>query len=183
MTELEKMQRAKMYIDKLANGVDPITDSEMEGDTVLNNVRLARCFFYVSEILGKVIANSGEVKNGRKKAKFFITEEEFRSVQLSDAPIAISELCKLISAAVSDENRGKLQATKVTAWLVNKGFLSVVTSVDGKTRKVPSDFALELGITVEHRSGYHGDYDVNLYNKQAQQFILDNLTAMLQEEL
>ena len=31
-----------MYIDKLANGVDPITDSEMEGDTVLNNVRLAR---------------------------------------------------------------------------------------------------------------------------------------------
>lgn len=27
MTELEKMQRAKMYIDKLANGVDPLTDA------------------------------------------------------------------------------------------------------------------------------------------------------------
>ena len=27
MTELEKMQRAKMYIDKPANGIDPLTDA------------------------------------------------------------------------------------------------------------------------------------------------------------
>ena len=27
MTELEKMQRAKMHIDKLANGIDPLTDT------------------------------------------------------------------------------------------------------------------------------------------------------------
>lgn len=40
MTELEILQRAKMYMDKLAQGVDPITDREMEDDTVLNNVRL-----------------------------------------------------------------------------------------------------------------------------------------------
>ena len=26
-TELEKMQRAKMHIDKLANGIDPLTDA------------------------------------------------------------------------------------------------------------------------------------------------------------
>ena len=48
MTELEKMERAKMYLDKLANGIDPITDQELPDDTVLNNVRLARCFFYTS---------------------------------------------------------------------------------------------------------------------------------------
>ena len=27
MTELEKMQRAKMYIDKMANGINPIDDT------------------------------------------------------------------------------------------------------------------------------------------------------------
>ena len=26
MTELEKIQRAKMYLDKLANGINPLTD-------------------------------------------------------------------------------------------------------------------------------------------------------------
>ena len=45
MTELEKMQRAKMYLDKLANGIDPISDREMPDDTVLNQVRLSRCLF------------------------------------------------------------------------------------------------------------------------------------------
>ena len=30
MTELEKMQREKMCIDKLANGIDPLTDNETE---------------------------------------------------------------------------------------------------------------------------------------------------------
>ena len=52
MTELETMQRAKMYLDKLAQGTDPITNQEVPEDSVLNNVRLARCFFYVSDVLG-----------------------------------------------------------------------------------------------------------------------------------
>lgn len=51
MTELETMQRAKMYLDKLAQGIDPISGDEVPEDSVLNNVRLARCFFYVSGVL------------------------------------------------------------------------------------------------------------------------------------
>ena len=51
MTELEIMQRAKMYMEKLAQGIDPISDQEIPEDSVLNNVRLARCFFYVSGVL------------------------------------------------------------------------------------------------------------------------------------
>ena len=40
MTELEKMKRAKMYMEKLANGINPIDDSPVpDGDTV-NNVRI-----------------------------------------------------------------------------------------------------------------------------------------------
>lgn len=181
MTELEKMQRAKMYIDKMANGIDPITDTDVRQDTVINNVRIARCLFYVSQVLGQVIANGGEVKGASKRVKFYITDKELERVQLSDTPIAISELCNLIYTSVCDEKRRKLQATKITAWLVDKGVLSIVTSAEGKNRKVPSPFAKELGITVAHRSSIRGEYDVNLYNKQAQQFILDNLTAILQE--
>ena len=38
MTELEKIQRAKMYIDKMANGINPITDEQTVDDDTLNNV-------------------------------------------------------------------------------------------------------------------------------------------------
>ena len=62
MTELEVMQRAKMYIDKLANGINPIDDTAVSENDVINNVRLSRCFFYVSEILRQVIENGGTTK-------------------------------------------------------------------------------------------------------------------------
>ena len=39
MTELETMQRAKMYLDKLALGIDPITNREVPEDSVLNQVQ------------------------------------------------------------------------------------------------------------------------------------------------
>ena len=75
MTDLDIMQRAKGYLEKLAQGIDPISDQEIPEDSVLNNVRLARCFFYMSGILDQVIANGGKVA-GSPKNDFYITEEE-----------------------------------------------------------------------------------------------------------
>ena len=49
MTELEILKHAKMYIDKLANGIDPITDHEVPEGDIVNNVRLARCFFSATD--------------------------------------------------------------------------------------------------------------------------------------
>lgn len=46
MTELEIMQHAKGYLDKLAKGIDPLTDQEVPEDDVINNVRISRCLFY-----------------------------------------------------------------------------------------------------------------------------------------
>jgi hypothetical protein len=42
-------------MDKLANGIDPITDAELPGDSALNNIRLSRCFFFVSDVLRRAI--------------------------------------------------------------------------------------------------------------------------------
>ena len=82
MTELEIMQRAKVYMEKLAQGIDPISDQEIPEDSVLNNVRLARCFFYVSGVLEQVIANGGRVVSTPQK-DFSITDEELRRVNPS----------------------------------------------------------------------------------------------------
>ena len=49
MTELETMERAKMYMEKLANGINPIDDSAVPEADIVNNVRLSRCFFYVAD--------------------------------------------------------------------------------------------------------------------------------------
>lgn len=59
MTELETMKRAKMYIDKLANGINPLDNTNVSEDDIINNVRISRCFFYISNILRQVIENIG----------------------------------------------------------------------------------------------------------------------------
>ena len=60
MTELEKIAYAKSFIDKLANGINPIDDQPVAEYDVVNNVRLTRCFFYVSGILQKEIDRARE---------------------------------------------------------------------------------------------------------------------------
>ena len=55
MTELEKIEYAKTFIDKLANGINPLDDTAIPENDIVNNVRLSRCFFYVSTILQKEI--------------------------------------------------------------------------------------------------------------------------------
>lgn len=55
MTELEIMQHAKEYLDKLAMGLDPLTGQEAPEEDIINNVRISRCLFYVSDVLRQVI--------------------------------------------------------------------------------------------------------------------------------
>ena len=38
MTELEKMQRTKMHIEKMANGINPIDDSYALDSDMINNL-------------------------------------------------------------------------------------------------------------------------------------------------
>lgn len=59
MTELETLERARMYMEKLANGINPIDGVPAPDEDVINNVRLSRCFFYVADVLRQVIDNGG----------------------------------------------------------------------------------------------------------------------------
>lgn len=183
MTELEKMQRARMYVQKLAEGIDPLTDRELPEDTALNQVRLSRCFFYVAEVLGRVIDNGGEVVRTRqaRRKDFQITPEQLREVTVSPEPIGISQFCKLIGAAAGGENGRGPSAVAVTEWLVRKGFLCVET-VGGKKRKRATAQAAQIGIFEESRIGTYGEYVAVLYDSKAQQFVLDNLPAILAED-
>ncbi len=182
MTELETMQRAKMYMDKLAQGIDPITNQEVSEDSVLNNVRLARCFFYISDVLGQVIANGGVVGGKPKLQPFVITTEQLTKVQISQEPVRVTQLVGMINAAVNDSQMKKLKTTVITDWLLVKGFLEKQDGPDGKSRRVPTQNGLMIGLSAQTRQGQYGEYQAVFYNAAAQQFVLDNLGAMLEEK-
>ena len=181
MTELEIMQRAKMYMDKLAQGIDPISDQEMPEDSVLNNVRLARCFFYVSGVLDQVIANGGNVKKTPKK-DFYVTEEELRRIAVSQEPTQITQFVDRIMNVINDPDRKKLKTTTITDWLIEKGFMTKQPAADGKAKRLPTAMGEQIGLTVKLREGQYGTYQAVFYSEDAQRFLLDHLQEILQAE-
>lgn len=183
MTELETLRRAKMYIDKLANGVDPITGSDVSDDSVINNVRISRCLFYVSGVLQKVIENGGEVKKTVIKGlPFRITDEQIGMIEISEAPVGVSIIAKRI-AAVLDEGVKKVSASKISTWLVNEGYL-VENIRAGERSKETTEKGEAIGIfTVDGTSLSGREYKKNIYNADAQRFIISNIVQIAEETM
>ena len=179
MTELETMQRAKMYLDKLAQGVDPITNREINEDSVLNNVRLARCFFYVSDVLDQVIANGGVVGARTKTLDFSITPEQLARVQIAPYPVRITEFTEALSQAVNNPNMKRLNAGKITDWLIFKGLMVKETGADGKTHRIPTDRGVQMGMSTRLRQTRDGEYQAVFYDVNMQRFLLDHLGEIM----
>ena len=185
MTELEKIEYTKSFIDKLANGINPLDGSVIPDGDVVNNVRLSRCFFYVSDILRQIIDNGGispspvvtEKKSARKKP-YFLTAEQAESFEYSDTPITATEILNRIASVGPTEGVKKLPKRNLVKWLVSLELLEIVT-VGGEKLKRPTPAGEEMGIILEERQGQYGVYSVILYNKDAQHFIIDNIEAML----
>jgi hypothetical protein len=181
MTDLEIMQRAKTYIEKMANGLNPITGQPIPDDETLNDVRISRCLFYVSDVLRQVIDNGGEVvKKTAKMQAFTISQEQLQRFELSKEPIPISEITRRINVLVDHENMVNLKYKSITEFLMNAGFLTIVEYHDGSQRKEPTEAGSHLGISVEERMGQQGLYRVVVYNEDAQHFILDNFDGVLE---
>ena len=109
MTEIEKIEYTKSFIDKLANGINPLDNMPVPGDDLLNNVRISRCMFYVSDILRQVIENGGVKQQKKtKKAPFEITPEQLEKFEYSDTPLSLSEIAARLKALIDPENMQSL---------------------------------------------------------------------------
>ena len=175
MTDLEVMQRAKKYMDRLAQGIDPITGNEMPEDSLLNNVRLARCFFYVSGILQQVIDNGGTVGNKQQKNSFVVTPQLLSRLAPAEHPLRISEFVGMLAAATDDPNTKRPGTTVITDWLLAKGFLEKIPNAEGKQQRVPTEAGRRIGMYTETRQGQYGEYLAVYYSPEAQRFLLDHL--------
>ena len=181
MTELEKIAYAKTYIEKLANGINPLTNQAIPDDEVINNVRISRCLFFVSDILRQVMESKeiSQPKIKPVKVPFQLDWEARGKFEYSEIPIPISEIARRINTLIQDEDMKKLSYKHIADWLIQAGFLKLVTGDDGKTVRRPTDSGIDIGISTEQRESSKGPYMVVVYNQAAQEFILDNLDAII----
>ena len=183
MTELEKMQRAKMYIDKLANGINPVDDTPVSENDIVNNVRISRCLFYISEILDRVIENNGVV-NAAAKVAFSASKIDRREVRTSDTPLQISTFAKRINALADSSGMKRIGPSKISKWLVASGYLAEnIITVQKEIKEVHiTPKATEIGLIVQEKVDTKtGEVKNNIVlTRSAQQYILDNLESISQ---
>lgn len=184
MTELEIMQRAKQYIDALANGYNPLSGQPVRDDDVVNQVRISRCLFYVSGVLQKVIDNGGEVQKKKvprsQKAPFALLPEQIVQLKPHSSQQSASRITASINELIDTEKMQKLKTTDITGWLLSIGMLQDIETSSGRKRKVPTPDGEMLGMketSFVNEQGVPTQYTV--YDKNAQQFIFDNIETLI----
>lgn len=151
----------------------------------INNVRLSRCFFFVSDVLRQVIENGGTksaVNKKPKKLPLEIPMEKRSQFAYTEVPIPASEIAKRINALADNDTMQKLTYSGILTWLTEIGMMEWALTPDGKRAKRPTKIGEETGISVEERTSSNGPYQVVVYNNAAQHFIIDNLDAILTAE-
>lgn len=180
-SELQIMIHAKAYLDKLANGINPLTDEALPETDIVNQVRISRCLFFVSDVLRQVIEKGGLKKPPKAVLRpFELTEEQAGSLRPLESPIAVSAVTERINSLVDQEKMKKLSYRSVVSFLLEEGFLTQVTDPQGKLKRQPTPKGAALGIMTENRTGLRGDYTAVLYDRNAQQYILDHLDRITQ---
>ena len=182
MTELEIMKHAKSYVDKLANGINPLTDQPASDSDCINQVKISRCLFYVSDVLRRVIENGGNIGKSEKikKKTFSVSHETLKDFRLSSTPISVSEITKRINELVDGSGMAHLKPASINTFLMECKFLVQLETGDGRKTKIPTEQGNMIGISAEERFSQAGSYHVTVYNTDAQKFILDNIDAIIE---
>ena len=183
MTELDILNHAKGYLDKLSAGIDPLTGESVPENDVVRKERIARCLNYVSDVLAQIIAlgglnNPAHIKRTRLPA-FSISDRALENVPISETPVMVTEFVKKINEQVDQQAVERLKAGSVLEFLTELGHLALVRQASGRSARRPTVSGIQLGITTVERQVPEGSYTAVVYSPEAQRFILAHMDEII----
>ena len=177
-----KLDVAIKYVERLADGCNPVNNVPLENDDILNNPNIIRCMYFIKDVLEEVQRNGGMVggKVGKEPTLPFPIEVLNSFTYVEDK--SITHVLNQIYEPIADMNVKKVSVTKVTAALKEEGYLLDEPNIEtGKTRKVPSAKGQELGIYMVERE-YNGRmYESVTYNQNAQRYVVELIRKLAEE--
>ena len=194
MEKIELIERAKMYLKLLGDGVHPVTGDVIPEDSVFMDEKVKRCFSFISQVLDEYVELTGKVEKLEsekekttivvpKKQDFSITQEQCDNIRLSKEPITVLSFMKNINSVIDSDSMEKLTSTRINKWLSKRGLVTTekVQTMVSKTVYKPSDFAVKIGIVeeevVDKKSG-EVKAQIKL-GESAQLFIIENLEEII----
>ena len=140
-----------------------------------------------SERYGKIFLeaiaefSSGNDKNDREKIIQIEEEMTQDKIEILNYPVSVSVIADNINCLLLRRGMKKTSGFKINEWLLSKGYLKVITDENGQNVKLPTEEGMDLGIKGENRVIRGEECLINLYNENAQQFIVDSVQHMLEK--
>jgi len=189
MTELEKIQYTKTFIDKLAGGINPLNDEPIAETDLLNNVRIARCMFYVSGILDNVCKQLSapaqkKKKRNADKARFCLSEEQLQQFEYKENGMYVGEIARELNSLIDLNEMQRIKVKSIFEWLVYEKLLCTYVTENGKEYKSVTDEGKLMGLSEEMRFGASGvKYTVINCDKKAQQYIVEHSNIIAESDV
>lgn len=121
--EINRLQQAKMFINYLANGIDPVFYTNADADT-LHNEQVISCFRYISDVL---TSNIYQAENDIKKNNdFYITDKQISELRTFPYNCKVSELANEINRFAEYNGTKKMSAVWINDWLEAEEYLCKV---------------------------------------------------------
>lgn len=177
-----KLEIAIKYVERIADGCNPVNNTPLDKDDVMNNPNIIRCMYFIKDVLKEVQYNGGVIGGRKEKEPWMPFPVEILDEFTYKEDMSITHVLNQIYAPIAEQNIKKISAAKVNTALKEEGYLLEVPNAEtGKIKKVPSEKGKELGIYLMDRE-YNGQmYEAVLYNKSAQEYVVSVVRRMVSE--
>ncbi len=187
MTELETIQYTRDFLDQLANGRNPADGSDIPAGDVVNQVRISRCLFYASTILGRLVERGGFEAFSRpaalpaNRAPFALSAEEAATFPFSERPLRFAEMLSRINGLTDSSKMKRLKAQAVSKLLLDHGLVEIGEDQYGTCAKLPTEKGDALGIDARGFPKPEGGFYTGLvFGIEAQRFVVDHMAEVVE---
>ncbi len=170
---------AQKYLRNLASGRSPLDGEDLAEDHLLRDPALVSAMNLAADLLEAWMDNGGFNRVEPERTRpFEISDTDRSKIEISEEAVGIMTIANRISKVLPYDMK-TVRYGQISAWLQYIGALEWEEEA-GKKRRVSTAVGEQLGIrNVSRRAADGTTYRKNVYDANAQRFILDNLEGIM----
>lgn len=183
--DLTKLEVAITYVERMAEGNNPVKNIPAEEDSVLNDPNVVRCMYFVRDVLKQVRDNGGKIGGRVSRSVKNPFPFECLSKFAYQEDKSISNFLAQVKLLAEDPNVKGISTTSITGWLKQMDYLvDEYDQLENQKKTKTTAKGEEFGLYMESRVSARGqEYNVIMYSRKAQEFLVQHMEAILSGEI
>ena len=159
----------------------PATPEEFLAVSGIGQAKARRYGGQFLKAISEFMQNKDESKTASMPESESSNSFDLSAVEITEEPITVSVIADRINCLLIQNGYEKISGRRINDWLVSNGYLCGI-SEKGENRKIPTNEGTKLGISTEERLIRGKKVNLNLFGRNAQEFIISNSLKILAEK-